>query len=185
MKPIDKLLRYWRVTVAIKNIPEDIKAVYDIGCDDGYLLRKFKDKSIQKDGIDPLLSIESIDENSVLNKGYFPQDVSNYQKKGQYDAIFSLAVFEHLNEKDLEIASLTISNMLSENGRLIVTVPHHFVDKILNILQFLRLVDGISLEEHHGFVPTELPIHFSKHLHLVSHKRFQFGLNNIFIFENS
>jgi len=73
--------------------------------------------------------------------------------------------------------------MLSDNGQLIVTVPHPFVDKILEGLMLLKLIDGQALEEHHGFDPKSLVTLLAKHLQLKSRKTFQFGLNNLFVFE--
>ena len=73
--------------------------------------------------------------------------------------------------------------MLKDDGRLIVTVPHPFVDNILDILMALRLIDGQALEEHHGFDPDSLVDVLSKGLVLKNRRKFQLGLNNVFIFE--
>ena len=73
--------------------------------------------------------------------------------------------------------------MLSPGGRLIITVPHPFVDKILDVLFFLHLIEAETLDEHHGFEPNELFTYFSGALRLVLHERFQLGLNNVFVFE--
>ena len=43
MKLIDKVLRQWRVNVAIKALPAKVNKVFDIGCDDGYLLNMIDD----------------------------------------------------------------------------------------------------------------------------------------------
>lgn len=183
MKFLDKALRWWRVGVALKTVPANVAAVFDIGCDDGYLLRKFKDSNLRLDGCDPRLSISSITANSNLYQGYFPSVLSGVQLNGVYDVFFALAVFEHFTEDDLDKSSLMISKMLSENGLLIVTVPHPFVDKILDILLYLRLIDGQALEEHHGFDPESLISILSNHLRLKKRDKFQLGLNNIFVFE--
>lgn len=183
MKFLDKALRWWRVGVALKAVPANVTAVFDIGCDDGYLLRKFKGSNLRLDGCDPRLRISSITANSDLYQGYFPSVLSGVQLNGVYDVFFALAVFEHFTEDDLDKSSLMISKMLSENGLLIVTVPHPFVDKILDVLLYLRLIDGQALEEHHGFDPESLVSILSNHLRLKKRDRFQLGLNNIFVFE--
>ena len=184
MKFLDRVLRYWRVKVALNNCPKKMDNVFDIGCDDGYLLQRLSRITKRQDGVDPRLSVDSISPDSEMKKGYFPADIEDYQMQGTYDAIFALAVFEHFSENDIQQSASVISRMLSSEGRLIITVPHPFVDKILDILLFLHLIEAETLEEHHGFDPNELLTYFFKTLRLVKRKRFQFRLNNIFIFEN-
>ena len=183
MKLLDKFIRFWRVSEALKHSPESMKNVFDIGCDDGYLLNKLRGVTLRQDGIDPRLEIASSTENSELRKGLFPAAVQEYQMQGAYDAIFALAVFEHFSEADIQQSAAVISRMLSPSGRLIITVPHPFVDKILDVLMLLRLIEGQAVEEHHGFDPDALLGYFSASLRLVTHQRFQFGLNNVFVFE--
>ena len=183
MKLLDKFIRYWRVKVALKNQPEIMENVFDIGCDDGYLLQKLSHTTKRHDGVDPRLSTGSISPKSEIKKGFFPVVIEEYQMRGTYDAIFALAVFEHFSEKDIQQSASVISRMLSPRGRLIITVPHPFVDKILDVLIFLHLIEGQALEEHHGFDPEELLTYFSNSLRLIKRERFQFGLNNVFVFE--
>jgi 2-polyprenyl-3-methyl-5-hydroxy-6-metoxy-1,4-benzoquinol methylase len=183
MKSLDKFIRYWRVKVALKNRPQIMDNVFDIGCDDGYFLHKLSYITKRQDGVDPRLNIGSISQNSEIKKGFFPSVIEDYQMQGAYDAIFALAVFEHFSEKDIQQSASVISRMLSPRGRLIITVPHPFVDKILDVLIFLHLIEGQALEEHHGFDPDALLTYFSASLRLVKHERFQFGLNNVFVFE--
>jgi hypothetical protein len=58
------------------------------------------------------------------------------------------------------------------------------VDWILAVLKFLRLIDGMSLEEHHGYQVKQTTAIFSaKSFRLLRRKRFQLGLNNLFVFE--
>lgn len=185
MKAIDKILRFWRVDVALREAPKNLRAIFDIGCDDGYLLKKFSGAGIRLDGCDPRLEIGPVDVNSHLLKGSFPNVADCSIDNIGYDAIFALAVFEHFSEVDIHKSASIIANMLSENGRLIITVPNKFVDKILNILHFLRLIDGQALEEHHGFDPESLTILFSKKLQLRKKYKFQLGLNNVFVFEKN
>jgi len=48
----------------------------------------------------------------------------------------------------------------------------------------LHIVDGMSLEEHHGFLPDELPdIFIPAGFSLRIKRKFQFGLNNLYVFE--
>ena len=183
MKLFDQFLRSWRVRVALKYIPEGANCFFDIGCDDGFLLKKIQAKNFQLDGCDPRLNIKPIGGYSKLCKGFFPAVMNEEHLKQTYDAIFSLAVFEHFTDADLKDTAKTVRKMLKPNGRLIVTVPHPFVDKIIDILQFLRIMDGTAIEEHHEFDPNSLPELFSESLKCTAHKNFQLGLNNLFVFE--
>ncbi len=103
--------------------------------------------------------------------------------QASYDAIFALAVFEHFSDNDMRQSASVIAKMLSPKGRLIVTIPHPFVDKILYFLVSLHLIEGQKLDEHHGFDPNILLTYFSDFLRLVKHEKFQFGLNNVLVFE--
>ena len=55
--------------------------------------------------------------------------------------------------------------------------------KIMDVLIFFHLMEGRALNEHHGFDPEALHGYFSDSLRLVKRKRFQFGLNNVFVLE--
>ena len=148
-----------------------------------YLLRSINKPYLRIDGIDPRLKKNINSKESTLLQGFFPKDINENFPMGVYDVIFALAVFEHFDKKSLIKSANVISNMLADNGVLIVTVPHPFVDKILDLLLLFRLIDGQALEEHHGFDPESLVFILSKRLQLVKQKRFQLGLNNVFVFK--
>jgi len=62
-------------------------------------------------------------------------------------------------------------------------VPSPIVDRILAILKGLRLIDGMSLEQHYGFEPKSVPSLFATaQLELAKAERFQWGCNNLFVF---
>jgi SAM-dependent methyltransferase len=115
----------------------------------------------------------------------FPADLDRLGLHGPYDAIFALAVFEHLTDADLAAARAAVPALLRPGGRLIITVPHPFVDKILDVLMALRLIDGQAVHEHHGFDPAHLRELASPGLRLVARSAFQLGLNNLFVFEKA
>lgn len=180
---VDRLIRAWRVNEAFKYLPFRINSILDIGCDDGYVLNKLDGLAVIRDGVDPRVDFNADGGGAKLYRGFFPEVIETYQLKGPYDVIFALAVFEHFSEHDLAESSRVISRILSPGGRLIVTIPHPFVDRILDFLLLLKLIDGQAVEEHHGFNPKDLENSFSTDLKLTIHAKFQFGLNNIYVFE--
>lgn len=184
MKSLDRILRAWRTRVALKAAPAGITSVLDIGCgDDGFLLRRLT--AARRDGLDPTLEKEHRESGIHLARGVFPDDLQKLDMNGPYHAIFSLAVFEHLDESALSSARAALPELLYPGGRLIISVPHPFVDRILDILMLLRLIDGQAVEEHHGFDPGHLVELGSERLKLVSRTTFQLGLNNLFVFERT
>jgi hypothetical protein len=60
------------------------------------------------------------------------------------------------------------------------------VDAILAVLTRLRLVHGMSLEEHHGYDITDTPKVFGPPaFRMLLHDTFQLGLNHRFVFERT
>ena len=186
MKFLDRVLRRWRFSMALNETPPGIRKAFDIGCDDGSLLAQIPGEAVRRDGCDPLAQPSISANGDRILRGRFPDAVSGPQayESATYDVIYALAVFEHLDGTDLRNASHVIADMLADDGRLIATVPHPFVDRILHVLMFLRLIDGQEVHEHHGFDPrtveAELP-----DLRLVRRKRFQLGLNYLFVFKRA
>lgn len=165
--------------IAARWIPEGSR-VLDIGCHHGEFLEMLGEKIAPSVGIDPLYQ-ERMDlmAHRILSMGF---------QKGlpfedcSFDAIVLLATIEHMQEKSA--VAKEARRLLRAGGRVVVTVPSLLVDKILAILLFFRVVDGMSLEEHHGFSPDELPaIFIPEGFRLKRMQKFQFGLNNLYVFE--
>ena len=95
-----------------------------------------------------------------------------------------LAVLEHIPPAgQLELAG-QVAAYLKPGGRLIISVPGPLVDHILELLLSLRLIDGMALEEHYGFDSSSVPKIFdASGLKLIHAGRFEFGLNNLFVFQ--
>jgi 2-polyprenyl-3-methyl-5-hydroxy-6-metoxy-1,4-benzoquinol methylase len=196
MKTIDRILQKWRMSKALQHIPAGSRLL-DIGCFDGSFFVYAGNRLNSGLGIDPLLiedtvaereartlSIETHRDSITLVKGFFPKDIPAGTEK--FDVITALAVFEHIPEEMLQDFVAACHSWLNDKGLVILTVPSPFVDKILVVLSKLRLIDGMSLEEHH-----ELPVEGICNLYtnnaftLLKHSTFQLGLNNLFVFRKN
>ena len=135
-------------------------------------------------GIDPTLKNSSQSEHCTLIRGYFPEDLPS--DIGDFDSITVLAVFEHIKPHAQKEFALHCDRLLRPGGFLIITIPSAVVDPILDILKRIRFIHGMALEEHYGFEIKHTPAIFSVgDLQVVEIKRFQLGLNNLFVFHKS
>jgi 2-polyprenyl-3-methyl-5-hydroxy-6-metoxy-1,4-benzoquinol methylase len=180
MKSIDRLLQRWRISKARRFIRPGAR-VLDIGSADGALFRRLKISGAQGMGIDPTLKLNSQVDGVPLIAGGFPKDMPDVEP---FDVITILAVLEHFPPAQYEDLRNGCVKFLKPGGRLVVTVPSPAVDRILSALKFLKLIDGMSLEEHHGYeVSGTMQIFPAKDFRLLKRATFQLGLNNLFVFE--
>lgn len=177
MKALDRLLQSWRIAKARPYIPPGARLL-DVGCHDGSLFRQLSDRIGDGVGIDPELETARTFCGAKLLPGIFPDDLG---AESPFDAITMLAMIEHVPTERLPALARACSENLASGGVLIVTVPAPAVDVILALLKALRLIDGMSLEQHHGFHPHDTIDIFSD-LELVVARRFQLGLNYLFVF---
>ena len=184
MTALDRFLQNYRIDQARPFIEKGAR-VLDLGSADGVLFSRHGQCGPGSMGIDPVLpATTKTPQGFTLVRGYFPQDLP--PDAGPFDAIAMLAVLEHFPNGLHAVLADGIAKHLRPGGKLIITVPSPAVDKILEILVALRLVHGMSLEEHHGFDINETPQIFSApRYHLVKRKAFQLGLNNLFVFERN
>ncbi len=74
--------------------------------------------------------------------------------------------------------------MLNPGGRVVITVPSPQVDQIIHFLSAVHILDAETKHEHYGFDVRQTPLLFPAPLfRMVESKRFQLGLNNLFVFE--
>lgn len=179
MRAGDQIIQLWRMQVAGRWIPQG-SHVLDIGCHQGEFLIWLKRKIAPSVGFDPLYK----ENNSPGEHQFFARKFQEGLpfEDNSFDVIILLATIEHIDEKS--IIAREAARLLRAGGRVIITVPSLLVDKILNILVMLRILDGMSLEEHHGFLPDDLPgIFLPKGFIMRKKQKFQFGLNNLYVFE--
>ncbi|MCX7548041.1 methyltransferase domain-containing protein [Xanthomarina sp. F1114] len=179
MKALDRFLQNERIKKAKKFIRTN-DAVLDIGSVDGVMFEKWKKDISYSYGIDPILEKEIKTETCTLLPGKFPEDLP---ENLSFDIITMLAVLEHIPKEVQAGMAENFYNILKTKGRVIITVPSPQVDFILEILLKLRLIDGMSLEEHYGFKPSDTEKIFAKGFKLIKKKKFQLGLNNLYVFE--
>lgn len=67
-------------------------------------------------------------------------DVATYNFQKNYDIIFVLEIFEHMNNEQLTQTFAKFRKILKENGKLIITTPNYYYEKYLQpIKMFLDL----------------------------------------------
>jgi 2-polyprenyl-3-methyl-5-hydroxy-6-metoxy-1,4-benzoquinol methylase len=179
MKLLDRLLQRWRIEKVRRFIPSSAR-VLDIGCSDGMLFRILGQKLGEGTGIEPDLR-EAVRANRYnLLPGLFPEALPDTRP---FDVITLMAVLEHIPAVRQPRFAEAIAAALTPGGLVLVTVPSPKVDRILEALKAARLIDGMSLEQHFGFRVDQTPGLFENAgLKLVVNKKFQLGLNNLFVF---
>jgi 2-polyprenyl-3-methyl-5-hydroxy-6-metoxy-1,4-benzoquinol methylase len=172
-------LQIWRIDKAAQYIPPNA-SVLDVGCFDGTLFQRHANLIKQGWGIDMIATENSGKNNFTMYQGKFPNDVPSLPK---VDVITMLAVVEHIPINRYSQINKVCCELLNKKGLIIITIPSPLVDYILNILIKLHLIDGMSFEEHQHVDISMVPKIFSNaNFELLVHKKFQLGLNNLFIF---
>ncbi len=181
MKHFDRVLQRWRIQRAAEFISSGDRLL-DIGCADGALFQLVQDLGPSA-GVEPGLDQAALPSipNVTFFAGYFPDAIPG--GSGLFDVITMLAVLEHVPAAQQVPLAQACAAYLRPGGKLVITVPSPAVDYVLAVLQALRVVDGMSLEQHYGFDSSQTPGIFSPHgFELTARRRFQLGLNNLFVF---
>jgi len=180
MKALDRELQRQRIAKARPFVAPGSR-VLDIGCSDGAFFAAVGSQLAGGVGIDLLQPESWVGDPFELRVGAFPDVLEPGEA---FDAIVALAVVEHLPEDELAIWAKAVPEHLNPGGRLVVTTPSPVVDEILHVLIRLRIIDGIEAHEHHGFDPRSVPgIFGGDGLQLEVRRRFQLGLNHLFVFQ--
>lgn len=174
---VDRLLERMRFAKAKSYITRD-SDLLDVGAGDGTFLHYLDGHVASAVGIDPILNVPIVSDRHQLLPGDFPDD---FVYDSTFDVITLLAVIEHIPQDALPSVASTCWKYLNPGGRVIITVPHPIVDKILDVLKFFRLIEGLSLDEHYGFSPATLPQIFNRFT-LLKKERWQLGCNYLFVF---
>jgi 2-polyprenyl-3-methyl-5-hydroxy-6-metoxy-1,4-benzoquinol methylase len=179
MKTGDRLIQQWRMRVAARWIPKDSR-VLDVGCHQGEFFAWLGERIAPSVGYDPLYDGHPNGNRHQFLPEMFREGLPLDSQS--FDAITLLATIEHIQDKS--IIARESARLLRRGGCVIITVPSPLVDRILDFLVAIKLVDGMSLEEHHGFLPQDLPgIFIPAGFKLRKKQKFQFGLNNLYVFK--
>ena len=180
MKAIDRLLQRWRLRQGMRWLGDDVRVV-DVGAHQGELFAALGPRLREGFGVEPLARSVVAGARHAIHPGLFPDTRPGTTG---WDAVTMFAVLEHI-PRDRQAALVdACHDLLRVGGRVVITVPSQSVDHILAVLRALRLIDGMSLEEHFGFEVEETPALFAPpRFRLLHHGRFQLGLNHLLVFE--
>ena len=177
MKALDRLLQRWRIAKTVRYVRAGDRLL-DVGCHEGELIERVLGRISAATGVDPLAAPRETAKVRIV-RGFFPGDAEF--APGSFDCITALAVLEHV--PDPAGFARACAAALAPGGRVLLTVPHPAVDRLLELLIALRLADGMAHEEHHGFDAASTPALFAgAGLALVARERFQLGLNCLYVF---
>lgn len=182
MRSLDRWLQTQRIRKAIAWLhPGD--RILDIGCHEGELFSALDDSTVSGVGLDPLATPRQLDDRFELRPALFPDGLQHDEK---FEVIIALAVIEHVPSGQLSNFAAACRTRLSPGGRFVATIPSPFVDHVLKVLLWLRLLDGMSAEQHHG-LPVEQAISAfeAAGFDVVVRRRFQLGLNNLIVMKAS
>jgi SAM-dependent methyltransferase len=178
MKTFDRFLQQWRVRVARPWIRAEDR-VLDVGCADGVLGRTILGVR-EYVGVDPDAPALPSRPGFRVIRGAFPDCLTDREP---FDVITMLAVLEHVPLSAQASLAAECLRRVSPGGLLVITVPDPAVDRILQVLQAIRFIDGMETGQHYGFDPRRTGDLFaSAGFEIVLHRRFQLGLNNLFVF---
>jgi 2-polyprenyl-3-methyl-5-hydroxy-6-metoxy-1,4-benzoquinol methylase len=157
--------------------------VLDVGCFDGTLFWQASHLVRSGVGIDVARPVRWPAGAFEFRLGEFPEAAGEGEV---FDCVVMLAVVEHVPDNQLADWSGAVTSLVRPGGRVIITTPSPVVDRILDAGIRLRLLKGMEAGQHHGFDPRRVPAIFgSEHLRLRHQRRFELGLNHLFVFERT
>jgi len=157
---LESFLSRKRAEIVNKLMPSSHRKgrILDIGCG-AYPHFLINTQFSEKYGIDRLVgrkeSYKISDKNIILKECDISKDILKTFQNGYFDAITMLAVFEHLEPRDISYIIGEMKRVLKPDGVLILTTPAVWTSIILKILATLRLVDRKMIMEHKALYGTQ------------------------------
>lgn len=149
--------------------------ILDYGCGIGVLAANIEPGNYL--GVD--IDVESIE---IATKTY-PQHrfVNQLPEKGRYDIIVALAVVEHVSNPANLLCK--ISNLLNDNGKIVLTTPHPSLEWIHTIGSKFGLFSREAEEEHETLLNynSMQKIANEASMKIAFYRKFLFGANQLFI----
>jgi SAM-dependent methyltransferase len=106
-----------------------------------------------------------------------------FPKGERYDAITLLATLEHIRPTTQRDLAAACHALLQPRGRIVCTVPSPRADPLIHLGWRLGVLEGIAVHEHYRFEPQDtIGLFLGSGFRLLRHRRFQLGLNHLFVF---
>lgn len=174
-----KPLRFIRVRKALRYIPKKAR-VLDVGCGDGYLLMKIRDRIEFGIGVDE--RVRSQKTGNIEIKKISVKDKLPFQDSF-FDVATMTAFIEHVDEPDKILKDM--NRVLKKNGLCIITTPTRKARPIWEFLVRVGLSDEEADEEgvhahKRYFTPNDLKSLLEKaNFRQIFSSEFEFGMNYI------
>ena len=101
-------------------------SVIDLGCGNGWVVRKFKEHSLCKvaHGLDGATNM--IKKACTQDPGgvYFNEDIEKWNSEEKYDTVFSMETLYYFQKPEIIIQKI-YNQLLKENGRIIMGIDHY------------------------------------------------------------
>ncbi len=101
-------------------------SVIDLGCGNGWVVRKFKEHSLCKSahGIDGATNMIKKAYQKDPNGQYFNEDISIWVPTKKYDVMFSMETLYYFKKPETVIQKI-YDDILNKNGRIVIGIDHY------------------------------------------------------------
>ena len=101
-----------------------------------------------------------------------------------FDTVIAVAVIEHLDDPAADLAAW--KSVLKPDGRIVLTTPHPWSRWFHDTGATLGLFSRHASEDHNDFIDRKkmADIACQAGMRMLSHRRFLFGVNQLFVLES-